>query len=334
MCLSDLSLKAVRYSTQNYKEVCTVANILITGGAGYIGSVLVPELLRKGHLVTVIDNFLFKQNSLLECCTNRNFTIVNGDARNEELIKKHIEGKDFIFPLAALVGFPICDKDTVGATTTNLDAVKLILKLRKPEQKIIFPCTNSGYGLGQGQKYCTEESPINPISLYGRTKMEAEKAVLEAGNSLTFRFATLFGASPRMRTDLLVNDFTYRAVFDRSVIVFEGHFMRNYLHVRDAAGAFIFGMENFEKMKGRQYNCGLSDANLSKIELCEKIKEHIPSFMYLEAPIGTDPDKRDYLVSNERLESMGWQPQYSIDDGIEELIKAYSIIKNNIYGNV
>lgn len=311
-----------------------MANILITGGAGYIGSVLVPELLKKGHTVQVVDSFLYKQNSLIECCGNKNFSIVNADARNEEVIKKCIADKDFIFPLAALVGFPICDKDTVAATTTNLEAVKLILKLCSPEQKIIFPCTNSGYGLGLGQEYCTEESPINPISLYGKTKMAAEKAVLEAGNSLTFRFATLFGASPRMRTDLLVNDFVYRAVFDRSLIVFEGKFMRNYLHVKDAAGAFIFGMEHFEEMKGRQYNCGLSNANLSKLELCEKIKEHIPQFMYLEAPVGTDPDKRNYLVSNERLESMGWKPQYSLDDGIEELIKVYSIIKNNIYGNV
>lgn len=311
-----------------------MSDILITGGAGYIGSVLTPELLRLGHRVTVIDNFLYKQSSLLDCCMNKNFTIVNGDARDEELIKKHIKGKDYIFPLAALVGFPLCDKDKTAAVTTNLDAVKLIIKLRSPEQRIIFPCTNSGYGLGQGQSFCTEASPIDPISLYGKTKMAAEKAVLEAGNSLTFRFATLFGASPRMRTDLLVNDFTYRAVFDRSVIVFEGAFMRNYLHVRDAAGAFIFAMDNFEKMKGRQYNCGLSDANLSKLELCEKIKKHLPSFMYLEAPVGTDPDKRNYLVSNERIESMGWRPRYSLDDGIEELIKAYSIIKNNIYGNV
>lgn len=311
-----------------------MADILVTGGAGYIGSILVPELLARGHNVTVLDKMMYKQSSLLDCCKYKTFTMVNGDARDADTLAPLLKGKDFVFPLAALVGFPLCDKDKIAAETTNSGAVETLIRLREENTKIIFPCTNSGYGLGQGQKFCTEESPINPVSLYGKTKMAAEKAVLEAGNSLTFRFATLFGASPRMRTDLLVNDFVYRAVFDRSVIIFEGHFMRNYLHVRDAAGAFIFAMENFERMKGRQYNCGLSDANLSKIELCEKIKEHIPGFMYIEAPVGTDPDKRNYLVSNERIESMGWRPSYTIDDGIEELIKAYSIVKNNIYGNV
>lgn len=306
----------------------------MTGGAGYIGSVLVPELLKLGHNVTVLDSFIYNQASLLECCKYDNFEIIKGDCRNEEILKKAVSGKDFIFPLAAIVGFPACDKDITAAESTNLGAIETLLKIREKGQKIIFPCTNSGYGIGQGQKYCTEESPITPISLYGKTKMAAEKAVLDSGDSLTFRFATLFGASPRMRLDLLVNDFVYRAIFDRSLIVFEGHFMRNYLHVRDAARAFIFAMENFDKMKGQTYNCGLSDANLSKLELCEKIKEHIPGFVYLEAPIGVDPDKRNYLVSNEKIESFGFKTQYSIDDGIKELIKAYSIIKNSSYGNV
>ncbi|MCR5689051.1 MAG: NAD(P)-dependent oxidoreductase [Clostridiales bacterium] len=311
-----------------------MSDILITGGAGYIGSVLVPELLRLGHNVTVLDSFMYKQSSLIECCPNDRFTVVNGDAREEETLKKVIYGKDFIFPLAALVGFPLCDKDRTAAVSTNQRAIETLLRLREGGQKIIFPCTNSGYGLGAGQEYCTEESPIEPISLYGKTKMAAEKAVLEAGNSLTFRFATLFGASPRMRTDLLVNDFVYRAVFDRAVVVFEGGFMRNYLHVRDAARAFIFAMEHFDAMKGTMYNCGLSDTNISKLELCERIKKHIPSFVYLESPIGEDPDKRNYLVSNEKIEKAGFRTRYTIDDGIRELIKVYTIIKNSAYGNV
>lgn len=311
-----------------------MANILVTGGAGYIGSVLVPELLKQGHRVTVLDSFIYKQNSLLECCNYDNFEIINGDCRDRNNIIRAVDGKDFIFPLAAIVGFPACDKDTTAAVSTNLDAIEMLLSVRDKEQKIIFPCTNSGYGVGQGQEFCTEESPITPISLYGKTKMAAEKAVLEAGNSLTFRFATLFGASPRMRTDLLVNDFVYRAVFDRSLIVYEGHFMRNYLHVRDAARAFIFAMESFDKMKGQQYNCGLSDANLSKLQLCEKIKQYVPGFTFFDAPIGDDPDKRNYIVSNQKIEAAGFKPVYSLDDGIKELIKVYSIIKNSSYGNV
>lgn len=308
-------------------------NILITGGAGYIGSVLTPMLLNLGHNVTILDNFYFKQNSLLDCCVNPNLTIVRGDCRNEETMTKLLEGKDFIFPLAALVGYSLCDADTVGAKTTNLDAIELLLRLRKPEQKIIFPCTNSGYGLGNDGQFCTEETPMRPISLYGTTKAEAEQLVLKAENTLTFRFATLFGSSPRMRLDLLVNDFVYRAIFDRTNVIFEGHFKRNYLHVRDAAGAFIWAMNHFEEMKGKPYNCGLSTANLSKIELCEKIKEHLPAFTYLEAQIGEDPDKRDYIVSNERLESTGWKPTYNLDDGIEELKKVFTIIREKVYSN-
>lgn len=305
----------------------------ITGGAGYIGSVLVPELLRLGHEVSVLDNFYFGQTALLDCCADKKFNIIRGDARDKDTLAKFIDGADFIIPLAALVGFPLCDYDKVAAKTTNLDAVLTLLEIRKPEQKIIFPCTNSGYGTSDGSIYCTEETPLNPISLYGTTKAEAEKAVLEAGNSLTFRFATVFGASPRMRLDLLVNDFVYRAVNDRTMIIFEGHFKRNFIHIRDVVGAYIHAINNFEKMKGKAYNCGLSDANLSKIELCEKIKEHLPQFTFFESEINSDPDKRNYIVSNERLESTGWKPKYSLDDGIEELIKAYSIVKNNSYAN-
>lgn len=311
-----------------------MSEILVTGGAGYIGSVLVPMLLEEGHDVTVVDNFYYAQCSLLAQCMNPHFHIVRGDVRDRELMSRQIIGKDFIIPLAAMVGFPLCKKDETAAKTINYDAVQMIIQLRTEDQKILYPCTNSGYGAGQGDQFCTEETPMNPISLYGITKSNAEKAVFEAGNSLTFRFATVFGASPRMRIDLLVNDFVYRAVFDKTAVIFQGEFKRNYVHVRDAAGAFIFAIRHFDEMKGRAYNCGLSSANLSKIELCKKIKEHVPDFVYLEAPVGEDPDKRDYIVSNERLEKCGWKPEYTLDDGIEELIKVYTIIKKNQYSNI
>ncbi len=310
-----------------------MARILVTGGAGYIGSVLVPLLLRKGHDVTVLDNFLYRQTSLIDCCADPAFHILRGDCRDAALVERALDGQDIVIPLAAIVGFPACDNDKTAAKTINQDAVELLLRLKKPEQKVIFPCTNSGYGLGQGQTHCTESSPISPITLYGRTKMAAEAAVLASGNAVAFRFATLFGASPRMRTDLLVNDFVYRAVFDRTLVVFEGTFMRNYLHVRDAAGAFLFAIDHFNEMKGQTFNCGLSDANLSKLELCEKIKSHIPSFVFLQAPVGEDPDKRNYLISNEKLERLGYRTAYSLDFGIEELQKVYAILKKNSYGN-
>ncbi len=311
-----------------------MSKVLVTGGAGYLGSVLVPLLLAKGHEVTVLDSFYFNQSTLLDSCLNSNFKVIRGDARNEKLLGEVMEGQDYIIPLAAMVGFPLCKADEVAAETTNLGAIKTLLNLRKPEQRIIYPCTNSGYGVGEGDKLCTEDTPMRPISLYGTTKTEAERLILEAGNSLTFRFATVFGASPRMRIDLLVNDFVYRAVFDRTAVIFEGNFKRNYIHIRDAVGAFVWGMEHFDEMKGKPYNCGLSSANLSKLELCAKIKEHIPEFVYMEAPIGEDPDKRDYIVSNERLEATGWRPMYTLDDGIEELKKVYTIIKNKTYSNI
>lgn len=311
-----------------------MSKVLVTGGAGYLGSVLVPLLLAKGHEVTVLDSFYFNQSTLLDSCLNSNFKVIRGDARNEKLLGEVMEGQDYIIPLAAMVGFPLCKADEVAAETTNLGAIKTLLNLRKPEQRIIYPCTNSGYGVGEGDKLCTEDTPMRPISLYGTTKTEAERLILEAGNSLTFRFATVFGASPRMRIDLLINDFVYRAVFDRTAVIFEGNFKRNYIHIRDAVGAFVWGMEHFDEMKGKPYNCGLSSANLSKLELCAKIKEHIPEFVYMEAPIGEDPDKRDYIVSNERLEATGWRPIYTLDDGIEELKKVYTIIKNKTYSNI
>lgn len=308
--------------------------ILVTGGAGYIGSIMVPELLAKGHSVTVVDSFMYQQNSLAHCAANKNFNVVNADVRNEKVMSGLISKADVIIPLAALVGAPLCSKDPIAATTINHDAAVMTFKMASKSQWIMMPTTNSAYGTGTQGSVCTEESPLAPISLYAKDKVEVEKALMQHPNAISFRLATVFGMSPRMRIDLLVNDFAYRAVYDRFVVLFEGHFKRNYVHVRDVVGAFMHGMENFDKMKGQIYNVGLSEANLSKVELCQVIKRHIPSFVFMEAPVGEDPDKRDYIVSNEKLEKTGWRPQHGLDMGIEELIKGFTMIKNTKYGNV
>ena len=307
--------------------------VLITGGAGYIGSILTPALLAEGFHVTVLDAFRFGQTSLLECCAHPDFDVIRGDCRDETTLRGAMKEADYILPLAAIVGAPASKDDVIAATTLNLDAVKLLLSLRSREQRVIFPCTNSGYGIGEHGSFCTEDSPLRPISLYGKTKVEAEAAVLAAGNGLSLRLATVFGVSPRMRLDLLVNDFVHRAVTDRAVLVFEGRFKRNYIHVRDVARAALHAMRNFEGMKERPYNVGLSDANLSKLELCVKIRQAIPEFVYVEAPIGEDPDKRDYIVSNERIEATGYKPEHSLEMGIRELKKAFQILKARRYAN-
>jgi nucleoside-diphosphate-sugar epimerase len=311
------------------------SKILVTGGAGYIGSILVPELLRAGHEVTVVDNFMYGQSSLLDVCNYKTLTVVRGDVRNEVLMKKHVAGKDFIIPLACLVGAPVCDRDPVAATTTNRDAVLMLLKLRTPEQKMIFPNTNSGYGrMTEGVAYCDETSPLEPVSLYGILKVETEKALLAAGNAVVFRLATVCGISPRPRLDLLVNDFVYRAVNDSAVILFEPHFKRNYIHVRDVAKAFIHAMDHFAAMSGQAYNVGLSDANLSKLELCEEIKKQLPKFVFVESRIGEDPDKRNYIISNKKIEATGFKTDVSIQDAIAELTKGYQIVKRNSFANI
>lgn len=308
--------------------------ILITGGAGYIGSILTPTLLQAGHSVTVLDSFIFRQNSLADCCHYSNFQVVRGDCRDESIIRNLVSKADIIIPLAALVGAPLCGRDAIGAQTVNSDAVRMICRLASPTQWILMPTTNSGYGIGEQGKFCTEETPLRPISLYGITKVEAEQAVLERANSISFRLATVFGMSPRMRIDLLVNDFVYRAVHDRAVVIFEGHFKRNYIHIRDVVQAFLHGIANFETMKGRPYNVGLDDANLSKLELCGEIKQQLPKFVYLEAPIGEDPDKRDYIVSNARILATGYRPEWSLHRGIAELIKGYTILRDTLYQNL
>jgi nucleoside-diphosphate-sugar epimerase len=309
-------------------------SILITGGAGYLGSIMAPALLAEGYQVTVLDNFMFGQASLNQLCADPNFDVRRGDVRDPAVLQPLLRDADIIIPLAALVGAPLCNNDKVGAETINRDAVLTILKLASREQGVMMPVTNSGYGIGEPGKFCTEETPLRPISLYGRTKVEAEQAVLERGNGLSFRLATVFGMAPRMRIDLLVNDFVYRAVNDRAVVLFEAHFKRNYIHVRDVARAFIHGIQNFEKMKDQPYNVGLSDANLSKMELCCRIRQQLPGFVFLEASIGEDMDKRDYIVSNEKIERTGFTPKYSLDDGIGELIKGYRMLRNSVYGNV
>jgi len=306
----------------------------VTGGAGYLGSILVPELLAAGHRVTVLDNFMYRQNSLAPLCADPNFDVVNGDARNERILEPLIAKADYVFPLAALLGAPLCDKDPIAATSTNRDAIATLARMMSSEQRLVIPITNSGYGVGQKGKYCTEDTPLRPVSLYGRDKVEAEKIVLERENSISLRLATVFGMAPRMRIDLLVNDFVYRAVNDRFVVLFEARVKRNYIHIRDVARAFLHGMGKFTEMKGRPFNVGLSDANLSKAELCERIKAHVPSFQYFEAPVGEDPDKRDYIVSNSRIEATGYTPAFSLDDGIRELIKGYRMIRNRVYGNI
>jgi nucleoside-diphosphate-sugar epimerase len=308
--------------------------ILITGGAGYIGSLLTPALLVEGHQVTVVDNFYFKQASLLDCCHYGRFEIVRGDCRDEELMKRLVSRADAIIPLAAVVGAPMCDRDPVAAKTINQEAVEMLCRIASKQQRMLMPVTNSGYGIGEGGKVCTEDSPLQPLSLYGRTKVKAEEAVLARGSSISFRLATVFGLSPRMRIDLLVNDFVHRAVHDRAVVVFQGHFKRNYIHIRDVVRVFLHGMANFDAMKGRVYNVGLDEANLSKLELCAVIQKHLPQFVYLEAPIGEDPDKRDYIVSNARIAATGFKPEWSLDRGIEELIKGYTILRNTVYSNV
>lgn len=308
--------------------------ILITGGGGYIGSILVPLLLEKGHQVTVLDTFKHGGTELSSSCRYDGFTPIKGDSRDERVLDDLIPKHDILIPLAALVGAPLCKEDAIGATTLNRDAVLSLVKRSSKDQIIVYPTTNSGYGVGETGKFCTEETPLNPISLYGTTKCEAERAVLDNGNGVTLRLATVFGMAPRMRIDLLVNDFTYRAVNDRAVLIFEGHFKRNFIHIQDVVKGFVHAIENYDAMRGEAYNLGLSSANLSKLELCAKIKEQLPAFVYVEAQIGEDPDKRDYIVSNEKLEATGWAPDWSLEAGIAELIKGYVMLRNSRFANV
>jgi len=308
-------------------------SVLITGGAGYIGTTLVPKLLELGYSVTVVDNLMYRQTVLTTFCSNERFKFIRGDVRDYNLIDPLLKNHDIIIPLACLVGMPACKKDERAAVQINQDAIQHIADVVGKEKIVIYPTTNSGYGVGQMKDgelvYCNEDTPLAPISIYGVTKVNAENYIKEKADGVCLRLATVFGISERMRLDLLVNDFTYRACTDKFIVLFESHFKRNFIHVKDVVGAMIFCIENYDKMKGQSFNVGLSSANLSKLELCNAIKKQIPSFAIQESQIDNDPDKRNYIVSNERLESLGWKPTVTLEQGIKELIEAYQIISYN-----
>ena len=301
--------------------------VLITGGAGYLGSVITETLLNAGYHVTCLDKLLFNQTSLLQHTSNPNFRFVYGDVRNEIELERLCNEADVIIPLAAIVGFPACATEPQLANDVNFKQIFNIVKFTAGKnKKILYPNTNSGYGIGVGQTECTEESPLNPISVYGESKCAAEKLLLEFTDSVVVRLATVFGCSQRMRMDLLVNEFVYKAMTDKYITVFEQHFKRNFIHIEDVARVFIFLLKNFDTHKGEVFNIGLSDANLSKAELLDKIKEYIPNFAVTYSYFYQDPDKRDYIVSNKKIEKTGWQPIYNLDDGIKQLINSYKIV--------
>lgn len=309
-----------------------MTKVLITGGAGYLGSVITELLLQDWREITVLDNMMYNQTSLINFSHYDNFKFINGDVRDRELLKELVITHDVIIPLAAIVGFPACERDKELATQINYEHVKFVCDIAKENnKKVVYPNTNSGYGIGENGE-CTEESPLNPISHYGKTKVEAEKEVLGIGG-ISLRLATVFGTSPRMRMDLLVNEFVYKALTDKSIVLFEKKFIRNFIHIRDVALVFRKMINQYERWSGRVFNVGLSEANLTKEQLCEAIQEQVPSFQIFYNDNYEDPDKRDYIVSNALLESCGWKPRYTLEKGIEELIKTYTIMISNLSSN-
>lgn len=309
-------------------------NILVTGGAGYLGSVLCELLLDKGYKVTAVDNLMYRQKSLFHLCNNPNLDFVFGDVRDKSLMIKLIKNADVLLPLAAIVGTSACDNDPYLATTTNLDAIKSLNKLRSKNQLVVFPMTNNGYGTPAGGNFCTEETPLKPITLYGKTKTDAEEELLASKNTITLRLASVFGMSPRLRLDLLVNHFVHVALTDGYLVLFEKNFKRNFVHIRDVADCFIYCIENHKKMIGKAYNLGLDSENLSKEELAGKIKQHLPKFYISFADINSDPDKRNYIVSSQRLKIAGFEAKKSLDEGIKELIKGYQLIRRLEFKNI
>lgn len=318
--------------------------VLISGGAGYLGSILTERLLSSHYRetrffcqdvnITVIDNFMYHQyNSLLHLCSNNKFNVIKGDVRDERLLKDEIKKYDVIIPLAAIVGMPSCKNNPKLANETNYESIKNILELKSDNQLLLYPNTNSGYGQGDGAVF-TEESELNPISVYGVTKVKSEKIIKDNNNTVVFRLATIFGVSPKMRLDLLVNDFAYRAWWDGFITLFESHFKRNYVYISDVADLFIWSINNWEKVKNEVFNFGLSNANLNKEELCLKIKEYIPSFNIVKVEGKKDPDQRNYIVLNDKIEQRGFAATTSIDTGIKELLRCFSFLQPQIYSNL
>lgn len=308
--------------------------VLITGGAGYIGSVLTPFLNNLGYHTTVVDNFMYKQTSLANMAQKDNFELIFGDVRDETLMKPLLKKADVVIPLAAIVGAPACDKDPIAASSINKDSVEMLLRNIGQEQQILMPTTNSAYGSGDKDNYCDENSPLNPLSLYAKDKVEIEKKLMQHPKATSFRLATVFGVSPRMRLDLLVNNFCYRALTDGFLVIFEGHFKRNYIHLVDVCNAFALALNEPNKFNGEIFNVGLSSANVSKLDLCEQIKKVLPNFVYLEAPLGKDPDQRNYIVSNKKIESLGFNPKNSLESGIKELVKFMRMFNHKLHSNI
>jgi len=308
--------------------------ILVTGGAGYLGSVLVPKLLKRNYEVTVLDNFLFKQKSTENLKKFKNFNLIEGDVRDLNLLEKIANNFDFIFPLAALVGAPLCDKRPKEAKEVNEDSINYLINILSDNVGLIIPTTNSGYGIGKKDVFCTEESPLNPISIYGSTKVNAEKFVMKRKNSISLRLATVFGMSPRMRIDLLVNYFVYKAIKEKKIEIFEGDFKRNYVHIDDVAEVFLFCVDNFNKLKSNIYNFGIENANLTKTELALKIKKYVPEFQFFKNEFTQDPDKRDYIVSNKKILSTGFKFKWDIDTGIKDLVEKIKELPEGNYTNI
>ena len=311
-----------------------MSRILLTGGAGYVGSILTEELLQSGHEIVVYDNFMYKQTSLNHLMHSRRLEVIKGDIRDLERIRSQVKWADIIIPLAAIVGAPACDRDPVTATAINKHAIVNMFKMVSGSQRVLMPTTNSAYGSGAEDNTCDENSPLKPISLYAKDKVEVEQELMLLPGSTSFRLATVFGMSARMRLDLLVNDFVRRAAIDGFVVLFESHFKRNYIHIRDVAQAFNLAIENPTNFAGEVFNVGLTSANLSKRELCERIKVFVPEFVFLESGLRKDPDQRNYIVSNSKIESRGFNAKFSLDDGIQELLKGIPTLSTQLFGNL